>query len=101
MSKATLSTSGERSSVIKSEIPEEELSRSFMVLEVKSLVLKKPLVSQTCSFYDGNVKNFKKFRKQSIAKANQTFVPCTAVESPLNKTNNIFDKAEPDREDME
>ena len=58
--------------VVKSEIPEEDLTRSFITLEVRSLVAKKSnsISRSTISPQNGNVKNVKRFRKQLIAQAN-------------------------------
>lgn len=58
--------------VVKSEIPEEDLTRSFITLEVRSLVAKKSNSTSlsTISPQNGNVKNVKRFRKQLIAQVN-------------------------------
>ena len=105
-SQVLASKSSVTATTIKTElpdVPEEELSKSFMVLEVRSLVKKKEISSNNStqnSFQSntGDFKNVKRFRKQSLVKSNQTVVSCTATQSPLNITRKgIFEKPqEPD-----
>lgn len=53
---------------VKSDIPEDELTRSFITLEVRPLVVVKPnnqsVIERSAN---GDVKNVKRFRKQAVA----------------------------------
>ena len=71
---------------VKSDIPAEDMTRSFIKLELRSLVAKKPNSSITISanspqenLSNGNVKNVKRFRKQIIAQTNSPVLCITNV----------------------
>ena len=71
---------------VKSDIPAEDMTRSFIKLELRSLVAKKPNSSITISanspqenLSNGNVKNVKRFRKQVIAQTNSPVLCITNV----------------------
>merc|ERR1719219_661138 len=69
----SIQSNSSTATVVKPDIPEEDLTRSFITLEVRSLVVKKSnsnITRSTNSPQDGNVKNVKRFRKQIIAHAN-------------------------------
>jgi len=64
---------------VKSEIPEEDLTRSFITLEVRSLVVaKKSSNSSTIKMNNSgeNVKNVKRFKKQAIGNKITTPISC-------------------------
>jgi len=71
---------------VKSDIPAEDMTRSFIKLELRSLVAKKPNSSINISanspqenLSNGNVKNVKRFRKQIIAQTNSPVLCITNV----------------------
>ena len=71
---------------VKSDIPAEDMTRSFIKLELRSLVAKKPNSSINVSanspqenLSNGNVKNVKRFRKQIIAQTNSPVLCITNV----------------------
>ena len=71
---------------VKSDIPAEDMTRSFIKLELRSLVAKKPNSSINISanspqenLSNGNVKNVKRFRKQVIAQTNSPVLCITNV----------------------
>ena len=71
---------------VKSDIPAEDMTRSFIKLELRSLVAKKSNSSINISanspqenLSNGNVKNVKRFRKQVIAQTNSPVLCITNV----------------------
>ena len=71
---------------VKSDIPAEDMTRSFIKLELRSLVAKKPNSSINISanspqenLSNSNVKNVKRFRKQIIAQTNSPVLCITNV----------------------
>ena len=71
---------------VKSDIPAEDMTRSFIKLELRSLVAKKPNSSINVSanspqenLSNSNVKNVKRFRKQTIAQTNSPVLCITNV----------------------
>lgn len=86
---------------VKSEIPEDELTRSFITLEVRPLVVVKPSNQSVIEKSTSNdVKNVKRFRKQTVA---TSFRPITCLSmsqaKPIVEANMSRDENEDQEEE--
>ena len=81
LSKSSLSPKSLSIDSATNKVVDEEISRSFMTLEVRPLILVKTNsslsdISSNASYSNNNKKNVKTFKKQVIAKPNRS-IPCT------------------------
>ena len=79
-------------STVKSEYPEEELTKSFITLEVRPLVVKKTQMTNSMVKTSlDNTSNFKRFKKQSLVSSNRS-ISCAHQSMSTSNAVSILDE---------